>query len=245
VTPRSFLISLSIAVAAALACVPAASAKVVELGAGSTETATSKCPGDPCLALYKVTGYQGRSANLKNPFVIPSPGYITAFTIDLPQLSQEQIDFFQQNLGGSPQVQLSLLRVGKTRKTRLNHRLLRQSEVFGVSSYFGSSPTFVLKEPMRVGTGTILGLTVPTWLPSLASDTAAGNWWRSSRPKDKCGDDDSLSPPSAMEEIGEIVRFGCTYKKARLLFTATYVPDNVPTNVKEEADAPKQDADPK
>ncbi len=237
---RSFLLSISIAAAAALACVPAASAKVVELGAGSTEAATSKCPGDPCLALYKVTGYQGRSANLKNPFLIPSAGYITSFTIDLPQLSQEQIDFFEQNLGGSPQVRLSLLRVGQTRKTRLNHRLVQQSEIFGVSSYFGSSPTFVLKAPMRVGAGTILGLTVPTWLPSLASDTSGSNWWRSSRPKGKCGDDDSLSPPSAQEEIGEIVRYGCTYKKARLLFTATYVPDNVPTNVKEEADAKEE-----
>lgn len=236
VNARSILLSLFVAVATVLACVPVASAKVVELGAGSDEAATSKCPGDPCLALYKVTGYQGRSSNLKNPFAIPSAGYITSFTIDLPQLSQEQIDFFEENLGGSAQVRLSLLRVGTTRKTRLNHRLVKQSEIFGVSSYFGSSPTFVLKEPMRVGKGTILALTVPTWLPALASDTSGANWWRSSRPKDKCGDDDSLSPPSAMEEIGEIVRFGCTYKKARLLFTATYVPDNVPTTVEQDTE---------
>lgn len=226
---RFLLLILSVAAAAVLLCAPAASARVIELGAGSSETATSKCPGDPCLALYKVTGYQGRSGNLKNPFVIPSAGSLVAFTVTLPELSPEQADFFEQNLGGSPQVRLSVLRKGDSRKTRLNHRLLRQSDVFGVSNFFGSSPTFVLKAPLRVAAGNIVGLTVPTWLPALASDTATGNWWRSSRPKGKCGDDDSLSPPSAQEDPGEVVRYGCTYKKARLLFTATYVPDNEPT----------------
>jgi hypothetical protein len=233
---RSRLLLLSVAAAAVLVLAPAASARVVELGAGSTEAASSKCPADPCLALYKVTGYQGRSANLKSPFAIPSAGYIVAFTLQLPELTQEQVDFFQQNLGGSPQVRLSVLRAGDTRKTRLNHRLLRQSEVFGVSRFFGSSPTFVLKEPLRVNAGNLVGLTVPTWLPALASDTAGGNWWRSSRPKGKCGDDDSLSPPSAQEDPGEVVRYGCTYKKARLLFTATYVPDPQPTTKEQPKD---------
>jgi hypothetical protein len=233
--PTRFLLSVLLTSALVVALVPAASAKVIELGAGSNESAASKCPGTQpgdCQAVYQVTGYQGRSGSLKNPFLIPHAGSIVAFTLQLPQLTQEQIDFFTQNLGGEPKVRLAVLRRGDKRKTRLNHRLLRQSQVFTVGNYFGSSPTFVLDEPMRVGKGNLLGLTVPTWLPALAFDLAGSNWWRSSRPKGKCGGgaDDALSPPSAQQDAGEVVRYGCTYKKARLLFTATYVPDPDPTN---------------
>jgi hypothetical protein len=229
---RLLLSALLVVLTAALA--PTASAKVVELGAGSTEAAASKCPGTQpgdCQAVYQVTGYQGRSASLKSPFQVSRSGYIVAFTLQLPQLTQEQIDFFTRNLGGEPKVRLAVLRKGTKRKTRLNHRLVRQSQVFSVSKYIGSSPTFVLDQPLRIGKDNLLGLTIPTWLPALAFDLSAGNWWRSSRPKGKCGggEGDSLSPPSAQQELGEIVRYGCTYKNARLLFTATYVPDPEPT----------------
>lgn len=234
---KRILLPALIAAALAAAFAPAAGAKVIELGAGSNESAASKCPGTQpgeCQAVYQVTGYQGRSGNLKNPFFISKPGYIVAFTLQLPQLTDEQTTFFTQNLGGEPKARLAVLRRGDKRKTRLNHRLLRQSQVFTVTNYLGSSPTFVLDEPLRVGKGNILGLTIPTWLPALAFDLSGGNWWRSSRPKGKCGggDDDALSPQSAQQEIGEVVRYGCTYKKARLLFTATYVPDPDPTTKK-------------
>ena len=227
---RILMPALIVAAVVAATFASAASAKVIELGAGSNESAASKCPGTQpgeCQAVYQVTGYQGRSGNVKNPFIIGKPGYIVAFTLQLPQLTDEQKTFFTQNLGGEPKARLSVLRRGKKRKTRLNHRLLRQSQVFTVTDYLGSSPTFVLDEPLRVGKGNILGLTIPTWLPALAFDLSSTNWWRSSRPKGKCGggDDDSLSPQSAQQEVGEVMRYGCTYKKARLLFTATYVPD--------------------
>ena len=35
------------------------------------------------------------------------------------------------------------------------------------------------------------------------------------------------------EEL-RIVRWGCTYKRARLLYTATYIPDPRPTKTEEE-----------
>ena len=178
-------------------------------------------------------GYQGRSANLKNPFFVRRDGHIVAFTVTLPELADNQIDSFNARFGGSPEVRLATVKPGATRKTRLNHRLLRQSEVFNVEDYLGSSPTFVLKEPLRVRKGNIVAITIPTWLPALAADLTAGNWWRSSRLKGKCGSDDALAPPSAQEELREIVRWGCTYKRARLLYTATYIPDPRPTKTDE------------
>jgi hypothetical protein len=224
----------SLAFAAVLAVPSTASARVVELGSGSTQVATSSCPGNPCRAVYQVTGYQGRSGNLKNPFLIRRDGYLVAFTVTLPELAQNQIDSFNARFGGAPSVRLSTVRTGDTRKTRLNHRLLRQSDVYDVETYLGSSPTFVLKEPMRVKKGNIVALTVPTWVPALAADLTGSNWWRSSRLKDKCGSDDALAPPSTQETLREIIRYGCTYKRARLLYTATYIPDPRPTTPAEE-----------
>ncbi len=233
--PTRFLLSALLVAVLTVTLAPGASAKVIELGAGSSEAAASKCPGTQpgeCQAVYQVTGYQGRSGNLKNPFIVPRSGSVVAFTLQLPQLTAEQTTFFTQNLGGEPKARLAVLRRGEKRKTRLNHRLLRQSQVFTVTRYLGSSPTFVLDEPLRVGKGNILGLTIPTWLPALAFDLAGSNWWRSSRPKGKCGggEGDALSPQSAQQEVGEVVRYGCTYKQARLLFTATYIPDPEPTS---------------
>jgi hypothetical protein len=224
---------VAVALAAALAVPASASARVVELGAGSTQTAKSNCPGNPCRAIYQVTGYQGRSANLKNPFFVRRDGHLVAFTITLPELADNQIESFNARFGGPPSVRLATVKHGTTRKTRLNHRLLRQSPVFEVENYLGSSPTFVLQDPLRVRRGNIVALTIPTWLPSLAADLSGGNWWRSSRLKGKCGSDDALAPPSAMEELREIVRWGCTYKGARLLYTATYIPDPRPTKTDE------------
>ena len=214
---------------AGLALAPPASARVVELGAGSSQAAVSACPNSPCRAVYQVTGYQGRSGNLRNPFIIRRDGYLVAFTVTLPELAENQIESFNTRFGGPPEVRLATLRRGDKRKTRLNHRLLRQSEIFAVEDYLGSSPTFVFQQPLRVKKGNIVALTVPTWLPALAADLGAGNWWRSSRLKGECGTDEELSPPSAQQELRDIIRYGCTYKRARLLYTATYVPDPRPT----------------
>ncbi|HEU0024632.1 MAG TPA: hypothetical protein VFQ12_08375 [Thermoleophilaceae bacterium] len=225
---------LTAALVALVALPSAASARVVELGAGAVPAAKSSCPANPCRAVYQVTGYQGRAGSLRNPFVVRRDGYLVAFTVTLPELAANQIESFNARFGGAPSVRLATVKHGTTRKTRLNHRLLRQSPVYEVERYLGSSPTFVLREPLRVRKGNIVAITVPTWLPALAADLGSGNWWRSSRLKGRCGTDEELSPPSAQEELREIVRWGCTYKGARLLYTATYVPDPRPTNTDED-----------
>jgi hypothetical protein len=206
---------------------PSATARVVELGAGPTAL-TPSCPGsttNPCAALVRTTALQGRSAGgPKNPFYIRRDGYIVAFTVTLSKPTAEQLTFFTTNFGTTPEVRLSVLRRGDTRKTRLNYRLVGQSENFRLDKYYGSSPTFVLSKPLRVKKTNWLGVTVPTWAPMFANSPSGSDWWRSSRDKDSC------SPPKsydqfAMGTLHDINVFGCTYHKARLLYTATYVPD--------------------
>jgi hypothetical protein len=210
-----------------LVLAPSASARVVELGAGGTAV-TPSCPGsttNPCAALVRTTAIQGRSAGgPKNPFYIRRDGYIVAFTVTLSDPTDEQLTFFNTNFSTPPQVRLSVLRRGDKRKTRLNYRLVGQSENFRLDKYYGSSPTFVLSKPLRVKKTNWLGVTVPTWAPMFANTASGSDWWRSSRAKDSC------EPPKsydqfAMGTMHDINVFGCTYHKARLLYTATYVPD--------------------
>jgi hypothetical protein len=218
-----------ICVVAALALPQGAWARVIELGAGA-EPAKSNCPMDPCQAIGRVTGYQGRADSLRNPFYIRRSGVIVAFTVTLPSMTPGQVQHFSTvAFRGPPSVRLAILRKGKRRRTRLDHRLMRQSKVYELQRYLGSSPTFALDRPLRVHKGYVVGLTVPTWTPSFAFSGLSGrNWWRSSRQKGDCRAD--TPPPAAHEERLEVVRYGCTYFRARLLYTATYIPDPRPTD---------------
>ena len=135
--------------------------------------------------------------NLKNPFFIRRDGYLVAFTVTLPELAQNQIDSFNARFGGAPSVRLSDASARATSARRASTTGCSGSRTSTtVENYLGSSPTFVLKEPLRVKKGNIVALTVPTWVPALAADLTGSNWWRSSRLKGKCGSDDALAPPS-------------------------------------------------
>jgi hypothetical protein len=215
------------ALAAALALPASASARIVELGE-QAEAANPSCPADPCEAAVRVTALQGSMAGgRKNPYYIRRAGYIVAFTVRLAQPTAEQVDYFNNTFGSPAQVRLSVLRRGDTRRTRLNYRLVAQSEPFEVDQYLGSSPTFVLSEPLRVRKTNWIAITVPTWAPMFANGLGRDDWWRASRTKASC--DSAGSRQFAVEDLREVNVFGCTYSGARLMYTATYVPDPKPT----------------
>jgi hypothetical protein len=231
---KRFLLLTSVLAAAFAALPSAASARLIELG-GTADSVPLNCPatGDIlCIAAVKMTGYQGRaSGGPKNPFYIRRDGHLVAFTVQMSKPTVEEVNFFNTHFGTPATARISVLRRGTTRKTRLDHRLIRQSERFELNPYFGSKPTFVFDRPIPVKKGNWIALTVPTWAPLLAAPVASANWWRSSRASDSCTTD---SPDSirqfAMEDLREVKRFGCTYAGARLLYSVTYVPSNHITN---------------
>ena len=229
---KRFLLLTSL-LAAGLAVLPsAASARIIELGTPA-DAASLNCPGtteNPCVAAVRMTGYQGRaSGGRKNPYYIRRDGHLVAFTVQLAKPTAEEVTFFNNNFGTPSTARISVVRRGDTRKTRLNHRLIRQSDRFSLDRYFGSKPTFVFDEPIRVKKGNWIALTVPTWAPLLSTNLARTNWWRSSRPTGSCEPPKSLGQ-FAMEELREVNKFGCTYHGARLLYTVTYIPSNHVTN---------------
>jgi hypothetical protein len=227
---RFLLLTCVLAVGCAVLA-PAASARIIELG-GVADAASLNCPGtteSPCVAAVRVTGYQGRaSGGPKNPYYIRRDGVLVAFTVQLAKPTAEEVNYFNNNFGTPSMARISVLRRGDTRKTRLNHRLIRQSERFTLDRYFGSKPTFAFDEPIPVKKGNWIALTVPTWAPLLSNNLSRTNWWRSSRAKDTC--DNFGFRQFAMEDLREVSVFGCTYPTGRLLYTVTYIPSNHVTN---------------
>jgi hypothetical protein len=229
---KRFLLLTSVLVAAAFAAPSTASARVVELGTPSDD-ASLNCPGtteNPCVAAVRMTGLQGAmSGGRKNPYYIRRDGLLVAFTVKLAKPTEEEVNFFDSNFGSPSTARISVLRRGRTRKQRLNYRLIRQSDRFTLNRYFGSRPTFVFDSPIPVKKGNWIGITVPNWAPLLATNLGRGNWWRSSRPRGSCEPPESLRQ-FAMEDLRDVNKFGCTYHGARLMYSVTYVPSNRVTN---------------
>jgi hypothetical protein len=228
---KRFLLLTAALTAACAALAPAASARIIDLGSMS-DSASLNCPGtteNPCVAAVRMTGYQGRaSGGPKNPYYIRRNGVLVALTVQLAKPTPEEVNFFNNNFGTPSTARISVLRRGTTRKTRLDHRLIAQSETFELNRYFGSKPTFVFDKPIPVKKGNWIALTVPTWAPLLSTNLARSNWWRSSRAKGTC--ENFGARQFALQDLRELSVFGCTYHAARLLYTATYIPSNHVTN---------------
>jgi hypothetical protein len=214
---------LSLAALFLLVFAAPASAKVREVGTyDDAPFPTAGCP-DNCQAVGAVTGYQTQIGTHKNPYVINRKGKIVTFTIKLGKPNAEQTQFFTNLFGGTPQARLALLKPGKKR-----HRaqLKAQSQLFDLGPYLGSTPTFALDKPLVVAEkGWILALTVPTWVPSFAVNLSSDQTWRSPRPENDCNGTTS----STARTVGNVREYRCFYRTARLLYSATFVPDPKPT----------------
>ena len=210
----------------ALAAAAPASADLKELGL-SSPFPTASCPAD-CQAIGQVTGYQVQIGSAKNPVQITKPGKIVAFTIALGKPDKEQTQFFNNLFGTEPQARMSILRLGH-RKRRATLRA--QSQIFKLAPYFGSTPTFALPKPIPVGPRDVVAITVPTWLPAFAVNLGADQAWRSSRSSENCND---VQQPAAQQTLKTTRSYSCFYRTARLLYSATYIPNPTPTTPKKK-----------
>ena len=206
----------------ALAAAPAAaSADVREVGQPEPFPAAS-CP-DACQAVAQVSGYNAEIGRSKNTFRINRPGKVVAFTIRLGEPNADQLNYFRTTFGGASQARVSIL---KPARTKQRHRLMRQSELFALEPYFGTTPTFGLNRALRVEKGNIIALTVPTWAPAFAHQLSNEHAWRSSHHDEDCT---SATPPAAAQmSLGSLRIYGCFYRTARLLYSVHFVLDPTP-----------------
>jgi hypothetical protein len=200
---------------------PAASAATREVGQPEPFPAAS-CP-ENCQAIAQVSGYNVEIGRSKNTFRINRPGHVVAFTMRLGEPNAEQLTYFKTTFGAVSQARVSIL---KPARTKQRHRLMRQSELFNLEPYFGTTPTFALKRALRVERGNIIAVTVPTWAPAFAHGLSNEFAWRSSHHDEDCTS--ATPPPAAQMSVNSLRIYGCFYRTARLLYSVSYVIDPAP-----------------
>jgi hypothetical protein len=218
VIPRRPLIA-ALATAAALAAPATAAAEVIEVGAIQPASPPS-CPARPCLAVSRTTGYQAKIGTTKAPMTIPRTGRIVAWTIALGNPGAQQTTFFNQRLGGESEAQITIINP----RSKLRSRVVGQGEPQKLQAYFGATSQFALRTSIRVRKGWVIALTVPTWAPALAVGLGADTSWRASRGRGKCED---TAAQTAQLGPTQLAQYFCLYRTARLMYTATLIPDPV------------------
>lgn len=203
-----------------------ADAGTIELGA-TLGVPRPGCPAvSTCLAVTKTTAYQSRLGAGIEPLTAPVGGRVVAFTISLGAPTRQQIRQFERQFGGSARLRVTVL--DTTVRRPLTRRVAAQSGVFRLTRFFGTTNTFALGTSLRVRQGQTVALTVPTYMPMLATGLSASNRWRASRRPGHCGsaaDPNPFFEQTALQVLGRARKIGCTYTQARLTYTVTMVPD--------------------
>jgi hypothetical protein len=199
------------------AAAPATLSEVGVIGATTPVTAAS-CPASPCLAVSRTTGFQVKVGTTHNVLSAPRSGTIVAWTITLGKPNATQIKFFNANEGGPSEAGIAILRA--ERKPNLTYKLVAQSPLVKLETYFGKTAQFALETTIPVKKGDIVALTVPSWAPALALGFGNDTSWRASRPKKGCT---STSTQTTHTTVGSDVQYFCLYQTARLTYSATLV----------------------
>lgn len=189
----------------------------------STSTTTAGTTAEaPCLAVSRTTGFQVGVSTTSNMFVLPRSGRIVAWTIQLGKPTSAQIKFFDENEGGAPTANISVLHPEKTSRSvpKYTYKLVAQSPLIQLEPYFGLTVEFPLTTTLEAEKGDVIALTVPTWAPALALGYEKNTSWRASRPTSQCSVTDTQT---AHIKIGKLRQYDCLYQTARLTYSATLI----------------------
>jgi hypothetical protein len=206
--------------ALALALPAAAPATITELGIlpATTPPTVPSCPGTPCLAVSRTTGFQVKVGAVHNFLAVPRSGTIVAWTITLGKPNATQVKFFDANEGGAPEAGIAILR--PVPKPNLTYKLVAQSPPVMLAPYFGKTAQFPLETTLQARKGDVVALSVPTWAPALALGFGHETSWRASRPRSQCS---STSALSTHTQVGSPLQYFCLYQTARLTYSATLI----------------------
>jgi hypothetical protein len=182
----------------------------------TTSTTPPSCPGSPCLAVSRTTGYQAKIGPQRGPFVVTQAGRLVAWSITQSQPTTAQIKYFDAMEGGVAQAGIAVLKTG----SNLNDTLVAESPTVHLQPYFGKTAQFPLATTIPVTPGEVIALTVPTWAPALALGYGQDTSWRASRSRTACA---NTGASSTQTTIGSTVQYYCLYGTARLTYTATVI----------------------
>ncbi len=195
-------------------------ATITEVGVipPTTPETVPSCPTSPCLAVSRTTGFQVKVATANRLLAAPRAGTLVAWTIMLGKPNATQIKFFNANEGGPAEAAIAVLRA--VPKPNLTYRLIAESPLVKLQSYFGKTVQFPLASTIPLRKGDIVALAVPTWAPALALGFGKDTSWRASRQKSQCT---STSSQTAQTAIGTSTQYYCLYQTARLTYSATVI----------------------
>ena len=211
--------SISMAVLALLVAAPAAQAEKVEVG-GVQNASAPTCPGTPtrpCIVVTHTTGFQAKIGDTKDYTYAPKAGRLVSFSVTTGTPDESQISALNADFGGGPRVRIAVLKPSRDRK---RYKLTGQSEVQDLTPFLGGTAEFPLVETLEVDPGDVIGLTVPTWAPVLATPEDRKDAWRASRAGVAC---DDTQAQSAMQNDGMKAPFACLYRAARVTYSATVI----------------------
>lgn len=225
---RSFIAAAVTVLALVLATTAYATVRTVGDTANFTAPA---CDNKTCQVLTRSTAYQQQVGTKKNASRVARPGSVVAYTVFLPKVAKKYYTGYTETYGGAPTMRLSVLRAAPRKGVAYRYSLVAQSKRLNVKNYLGGVPTFALPTPIAVKRGDIIAITTDTWMPGF---TVAGqdpnSIWRASRPKDHCSSLIDFATERMHEKVGEIRRYTCGYKGARVLYNATVVDTPAKTN---------------
>lgn len=191
-----------------------AAPKTLELGKSNMRVKAS-CP-KACEAVGRMTGYQALSNGRGGMYRAPFDGKLVAWSVKLGKPKAADARFFREFYGTPARARISVLRPG----TKKRFRLTGHSPSVNLTPYFGQRPIFALDRPLTVRKGYHVALTVPTWAPAFAVGLNRNNAWRASRPSSRCRE---VKRRAAHQKRGSLRTYGCVYRTARLLYSATIV----------------------
>ena len=174
------------------------------------------CPGTPCLAVSRTTGFQAKVGTLRGPFVVPRDGRIVAWSIALGNPTKQQSQYFDTQEGGAASAGIAVLKSSP----KLNYTLVAASPVQPLTAYFGQTVQFPLDQSIPVTKGELVALSVPTWAPALALGFGNDTSWRASRSRKQCTTTNSQTVHAT---TGSTVQYYCLYRTARLTYSATLI----------------------
>lgn len=181
---------------------------------------------DPCDTTGTVTGIQLKGHGQDRLMRVPADGKIVAWKLVLANLKNSQAEFFggvlgNERYGEDPTARIAALK----RVNNGKFKLQKQGPVMNLKNYLGETPIFALKKSIPVKKGRWIGLTMPTYAPTLSSalgPRAGNSKWVASRPKKSC--DKSATTASPHQKIGSTRAYGCRFDD-RINYSAFFVPD--------------------
>src|SRR5437763_1968719 len=150
---RRTAIAILAALALTLAFPAGSPARITEVGLlpATTPPTVPSCPGNPCLAVSRTTGFQVKVGAAHNFLAAPRAGSVVAWTIVLGKPNSTQIKFFDTNEGGEAEAGIAVLRPQP--KPNLTYRLVAVSPAVKLTPYFGKTAQFPLETTIKVKKG--------------------------------------------------------------------------------------------